>query len=464
MVRLALAAPYWSFWETSAVGHDLRSERRALLDDVASRLIARGFDVTCRTLLDSASPAGSSPAWLDGADLLVVVSTMAAPTSHTEPILRASPLPAVIWALNLGAGRAGDMLDIVRDGATVGTPQLTNVLLRASRPFSLVSGPLDDRTMDRVASGIAAELTASRFRGARVGRVGSPIDGYDCVDVDDGSLERALGCQVVRIPPERLRDAALGVGGDRLRSRESELTAAYGPASELDADSWESSIRLDLALRDLVTEERLAAGALNCHVGALRHGSELGVAPCLALGESTGRGVPWTCTGDVLTAVAMFVGRSLAGAALYHEIESLDPEDGAAVLANTGEHDPGWRRSGGRVELRQNPWFREDPRTGTIVWHALAPGPATLLAFTPTGAEPDGFRFITARGRVLDEVLEHSPTTGGAFRFATQSPHEVWERWVSSGANHHSALVPGDITHAVGIVAARLGVGHVVAC
>lgn len=49
--------------------------------------------------------------------------------------------------------------------------------------------------------------------------------------------------------------------------------------------------------------------------------------------------MPWTCAGDVITAVAMLTLKLLGGAALSHEIETLDHAAGEALLATSGEHD-----------------------------------------------------------------------------------------------------------------------------
>ncbi len=461
--RIALVAPYWSFWEGSASGRDLRQQRTDLLARIRDDLEARDVEVGCTELLDDPdTPAAVLEAAQD-ADLTLVVVTMATPPSHTIPVLAASG-PLLVWALNLGMGSHGDMDRIVQDGATVGTPQLTNLLVREGRPFSLVSGPLDAPTLDRCQLAIRAELLAEELRGARIARIGNPMPGYLSVDADDHDLEASLGVDIVHLDADDVRDRANGLSARDVRARERSIAEHLEIPADLDRDGFSATLRLDAAMEFLVSEHGLAAGTINCHVEALRYGTQIGVTPCFALGESTSRGVPWTCTGDVITAIAMLVGRRLAGAALYHEIESIDPDTGVAVLANTGEHDRAWCPAGVRGEIRENPWFRNDPRTGSIAWFPLAPGPATLVAFTPTRLEPSGFRFVTASGRILDEGLDDCPTVGGAFRFAADEPHRAWEAWVAAGVNHHSAVVPGLITDAVATVAARMRLGHVVVC
>jgi len=53
-------------------------------------------------------------------------------------------------------------------------------------------------------------------------------------------------------------------------------------------------------------------------------------------------GKPFTCTGDILTAVAMLTTKRLGAAALYHEIEAIDYESGEVEgISTTDSHGEG---------------------------------------------------------------------------------------------------------------------------
>ncbi len=124
----------------------------------------------------------------------------------------------------------------------------------------------------------------------------------------------------------------------------------------------------------------LDGGAFNCHVPQFRFGDEIGIAPCWGLGRLTTMGMPFTCTGDILTAVAMLVTKRLGGAALYHEIEAIDYATGEVVIANSGEHDLAWLDPGERPRLRRNGWFcGTDAHCGVCAVLEPPPGPATLV-------------------------------------------------------------------------------------
>ncbi len=433
--RVALVEPYWDFWESS-VPFDLRADRAVL---------ARG----ARAALDLE--------WVepDRADAALVLQTMATPPARTLPEL--GTLPVVVWAAHRPGGfpEGFDHGAITSDGATVGAPMLTSLLVRAGRPFELVLGRIDDRSTQRaVARALTAAAAATRLSRARIGRVGRPLDGYECVDTDDALLRRRTGIELVPIEPAEVRELYLAVGDARVRELERETRVDYDVA--LEGDGLERSLRAACAIEDLVARHRLDAGAMNCHVPEIRFGEEIGITPCMGLGRSTSRGVPWTCVGDVLTAVAMLTTKLLGGAAQYHELEAVDYATGDLVLASSGEYDlrlaPGVRPS-----LVRNGWFASDPRAGACACFSPDAGPATLVGFAQVG---QAYRLIAAEGSFSGRRFPATGTANGGFRFTRGL--EGWTEWCRMGANHHSSASPGALAPAICALGRYLGVDTVV--
>lgn len=389
---------------------------------------------------------------------------MAVPPAYVLAALR--PLadhPVVVWTVHRRE-RVPDDFDhagITTEGATVGTPMLTSTLVRGGRAFELVVGPIDDpSTHEAVARALRAAAAARRLARARIGRVGRPIEGYDCVDADDARLRAATGIALVPIEPAELRELFLAVDASRVAELERETRSLYEVASELDGDPLDRSLRAALALEELVARHELDAGAINCHVPEIRFGDEIGIAPCFALGRMTSRGVPWSCTGDVLTAVAMLTLKLLGAAANYHELEALDYETGEFVVASSGEHDLAFG-GGERPRLIKNAWFEHDPRCGACACFPAAAGPATLVGFAQLDEPRAGYRFVVAPGEFTGRSWPGVGTANAAFRFAGGDAVEAWARWCRAGVSHHSAATPGDVAGQVDVVARFLGVDSV---
>ena len=130
---------------------------------------------------------------------MLVFQTLAVMPAYTLAALRPLPdVPVVVWTAHRQRRLPGDFdhAAITSEGATVGTPMLTNTLVRAGRPFELVVGRIDDgESLAAVGRALLAGAVATRLRRSRIGRVGPVFEGYDCVDADDARLRAATGIQ-----------------------------------------------------------------------------------------------------------------------------------------------------------------------------------------------------------------------------------------------------------------------------
>ena len=196
-----------------------------------------------------------------GAEVLLVVQTMAVPPAYLgTAIAGLSGLPIILWAVTsrdrLGA-RYGEA-EITTKGATVGTPMITNVLVREGRPFHLVMGGVDDaEVVDRVFDSIAAASAASRIRRARVGLVGQAPDGYDCVTANAESLRAQLGLTVVPIESAEVRELYGRVSTKRVHELMRETHATFDIDKDAAGEPIDRSLRLACAIEDLVHHHQL---------------------------------------------------------------------------------------------------------------------------------------------------------------------------------------------------------------
>ena len=446
------------------MSYDLRADRESLADR-AEAALAGHADVAARGTVASVEDGRALGRRLGDADVeaLLVLQTLAVMPAYTLAALDELPdVPVVVWTAHrerrLPPGF--DHGAITSEGSTVGTPMLTNTLVRSGRAFELVVGLVDDQTtMLAVSNALRAGAVASRLRRARVGRVGPVFDGYVCVDADDDRLHAATGIEPVRIEAAEFRELYLAVDESRVSALERETRVLYDVQPDAEGDVLARSLRAACALDDLVERHRLDAGAFNCHVPEIRFGMEVGIAPCFALGRQTSNGTPWTCAGDAVTAVAMLTLKLLGAAAQYHELESFDYETGEFVVASSGEHDLAF--GGERARLQRNLWYDSDPHCGACACFAAPHGAATLVAFTELDAPTPGYRYIVAPGDFTVTGWPGVGTPYAAFRFGSGPAIDAWTRWCRAGANHHSAATPGDFADAVDTVARFLGVESV---
>jgi L-arabinose isomerase len=216
----------------------------------------------------------------------------------------------------------------------------------------------------------------------------------------------------------------------------------------------ERSIRLSEAVSTLVQNSEADAGTLNCHGVCLRN-SSIGVTACYSLGVQNRGGRPFTCTGDLPTAVALLALKALTGVAMYTEVQVMDEVREAIVIANSGEGEEGIRRQDYPSLVRGNTNFSGVHGRGASFAYPLQPGPATVVSVTPSAA---GWRLIAAEGAILEEALPDAGALAGFFRFRSGDLHTSYRRWLEAGAVHHAATTLGHWTNELAALSELLGI------
>ncbi len=454
MTAVALVHPYWDFWASSVPG-DFRADREALLARAAVAL-GPGLDIVVRDVYGDETQAAHLVDACRRADVVVVVSTMAVPPATTMALLDPLPeVPVVVWALHEEPRLPADFShsDITTRGATVGAPMVVSALARAGRRYDVVMTTLAEAAAAREA--VDAAAAAGVVRGSTMLRIGTAMPGYTSVLATDEELA-PLGIRSVTVSPEELAARVGDVTPAQTAAVRAQLDAEFAFDDDVDLLAVERIARVEVALDLLVQESGARAGTLNCHVPALRFGADVGVCPCLALGRLTTRGIPWTCSGDVVTSVAMLTVQALGLPTLYHEVEAVDYERDEVVLANTGEHD---LRLAPSVPTRLAPdaWYTGDQIVSPCAQFSIAASPASLVGFVPV----DGMRWIVADGDFTGSQYPRTGTPNAGFRFASGHVTDAWPRWLAAGVVHHSAATNARVGHRIERVARHLG-GEVV--
>jgi len=450
---VALVHPYWDFWESS-VGADLRADRQRLLDRTADAL--RPSHGVQTALVSSPVEGAAAAARFRDVDAVVVLSTMAVPPTTTTALLELLPgLPVVVWGLHAEPGLPLEVThsDITHRGATVGAPMVTSALARLGRPFDVVLTTL--ASPQPALSAVGRAVAAGIVRRATLLQVGDTIPGYISVAADDDAL-KDVGARVVRVDAAEVAERSYEVDARAVAERVRQVDKEFDVSADVDPAALRRVLQIEVALEQLAHEHGAAAGAMNCHHPLLRHDRQVGVAPCLALGRLTTSGTPWTCTGDVVTALAMLAVRALGHPTLYHEIEVVDDDRGEVVLANTGEHDLGLCGDG-RAALQPNVWFTGDPLVGPCAQFTLPAGPASLVAFV-LAPQP---RWITAEGTFTGRAAPLTGTAHAGFRFASGPARQVWPAWAAAGASHHSVATNAHVAEDIRAIAQHLSAAHV---
>jgi L-arabinose isomerase len=351
--------------------------------------------------------------------------------------------PVLVWAPGDHATfpATHSPVDAVAGAGPVGAFALANELLRLGATWRVDADPrLSPDTLAWLrATGLAADLRAARF-----GTVAGPWPGMLDVALDAARFSADLGgtWEALELPqPESVTPAALG---------------SLGPPDGLSSAVVERSCRLAAALVSAVESASLDAVAVRCHSDAAASHPGFGVMACLGVSLLSSRGIPATCTGDMVTAVAMFLATRLGGAAQYFEVDGPDADRNALLLSNGGEIDLRWARAES-VGLVEQQFFSGVAGRGIAYRGVVEPGPATLIAFTP---EPDGWRLITLEGDVLEEHLPDFPVPHAFLRSAGPAT-AAFGALGGAGTPHHVALTRGHVADVIAALCTLAPIRHV---
>lgn len=435
--KVGLLVPYTPFYEKIAA---IRSEKIEFASLVAG-LLAVELDVVDGALITTEREATTAGQRLarESVDAVVVAPAVATFGALGWAAVRETTVPVCLWNLQPDAALSPDydIAALIRNSGGLGIQALANTLARAGRTCTVAFSTLGAAVPGKLLVFVQACAVSQKLRRARFGIIGATFP-----QMTDIVMETAgwRGTAILSLPVSQIENSFEKQRDDEVEARIEEIHQHH-PVVEMDRDELHRSARLSLALDSIVCEHSLDGGAFNCHGENCLQNSRIGVTACYGVSRQTSEGRPFSCTGDLPTAIAMMILRELAGAVIYGELGLVDAARDCVLLANGGEGD--FAAAAGPVCIAGNENFTGLHGRGASLRFQSFQGPATILSLTPAGS---GYRMIAAEG-----VLEPAAPTSlrvfhAEFRFRAGPVACAYERWCEAGPVHHIAIAPGFFT------------------
>jgi L-arabinose isomerase len=402
------------------------------------------LDVIDGGLVDSVEGARESAGRLaaQNIDVLLLIPMMAVKANIGTESGQIAGVPLVIWNAHesIALPPGYDAATLVSHSGNVGTLALTNALQREGRRFLLTTGHWQDSDVRvRIVEQLRSAGVAASLGRLKLGVIGEPFEGMLDVGLEDEVLlhnglnsAKSLSLSVIQKIFAEISDEAL--------SKEVSCMKRTFSCDRMTEVALRASGRLALALEQAVVSNQLDCGAVNCHSAGWREDPNLGVLGCYAVSRLAARGVPFACTGDLCTGLAMVIAKRLSGTSFYCEIDLLDYANDEALLSNSGEMDYSYSALN-KEQLVPHSFYSTAAGESAVTNGTLREGPATLLAMTPL---PDKrIRLIAASGRVLDRKAQDLQVSNCVFKFDRSPINRVFDEWCLAGANHHAVLLEG---------------------
>src|SRR5215472_9578658 len=373
--RVGLLVPYVPFYEKIA---PVREEKSAFARGLADRLAAY-MDVVASGLTtteDEAAEAAEHMA-VQCVDAVIVAPALATFGALGWAALRRLRQPICLWNVQPDCGATPDygIGALIRNSGGLGVQALANMLAREERAFTVAFSTERNGVPDKVLRFVQAAAVSRSLCCARFGRIGTTFE-----QMTDIAMEAASwpGAPVIEVSSAAILDAYERQGDGDVAGRVAEIRGSHG-VGDISADELSRSARLSLALDALVQEHSLDGGAFNCHGENCLQNDRIGVTACYGVSRQTSEGRPFSCTGDLPTAIAMKILQDLSGAAIYGELDLVDEARAVVLVANGGEGD--FRAAAGGVRIAGNENFAGLCGRGASLSFKAFQGPATILSF-----------------------------------------------------------------------------------
>ena len=437
----------------------MRPAATAAAQEIADLLSAYG-DIVHAGLVEEEHQAAEAARMFNAEDVDIIVAMELAYTKGVVPArcFIDTTAPVLVWnAQRISRLGEDDGFDVVMlNSGMAGMPELTAVLLRTGRDFTMVTSRLDDPAGQRkVADTIAAAAVRRRLRTARIALVGHPFEGMTDLMFDGLSLRQDIGPVVWPLEPEKI-----SVRFGEIPQADVDATVAAERAKytvEMEPELFERSVRLALALESVVKERGFDAFTAFDQVWLTD--PRVGIIPSYGTGRLCELGIAASPEGDVNCAVAQLIMQELAGQATTVENYVIDFENNAVMFSHDGHGNPALATPGA-AKVKHSIYYQGVHGFGAGFEFAYQPGPVTNLALVTMGENQ--WRFVISEGEFIPFPPRPISAPQTLFRHDNLPIDEWCNEWCQAGAPHHMAAAQGRWSDRLLVLAEMLGIEAVV--
>ncbi|MCX6765049.1 MAG: hypothetical protein NT148_00730, partial [Candidatus Nealsonbacteria bacterium] len=299
----------------------------------------------------------------------------------------------------------------------------------------------EDYTYQRLGRFFDAARIKKILKESNIGFIGNSVyTGMLDLAVDETSAKNKFGVDIIHIDIREILDIFKNIKDKEINELKNSFSNDYDNISLTD-EQFSISTRMALCYKKIIEKYNLPSIANYCQT-TMYH-PEIGIPPCLGTTYCTSRGVPFSCEGDIGSAIAMLVVKELSGDSAFAENWMLDYEKNCVLLGHCGQGNLNYAAKKDEVRIAPHPAFKESVLKGASLNFSYKDGKSTLLNISPDN--DCNWKMVIASG----EVKHYPPVNMGA-------PHAWWEsslpvddfveKWCTAGSSHHAALGYGDLS------------------
>jgi L-arabinose isomerase len=437
----------------------MRPAATAAAQEIANLLSEYGA-VVHAGLVEEEHQAAAAARLFNAEDVDIIVAMELAYTKGIVPArcLIDTTAPVLVWnAQKISRLGESDDFDVVMlNSGMAGVPELTAVLIRTGRDFSMVTSRLDDpEGRQKVARIIKAAAVRRRLRTARIALVGHQFEGMTDLMFDGLALRQDIGPVYWPLEPEKIAVRMAEIPHAEVEAAVSAERARY--IVEMEPPLFERSVRLALALESVVKEHQFDAFTAFDQVWLTE--PRVGIIPSYGTGRLCSLGIPAAPEADITCVVAQLILQELAGQSTTVENYVIDFDNNAVMFSHDGHGNPAMG-SPGEVKVKHSIYYQGVHGFGAGFEFAYQPGPVTNLALVTVGENQ--WRFVISEGDFLPFPPRPISAPQTLFRHSELPVAEWCNEWCEAGAPHHMAAAQGHWADQLVELARMLGIEAVV--
>lgn len=381
-------------------------------------------------------------------DLIILQNTTFANAAYaSEALRRFRTQPILLWTLRepvIDGGR-------LRLNSLTGAYSAANAIRQfRAEPFTFVYGAPGEKKVKRTVAACirAAELRLALSR-LRLAQIGHTPQGFGFGRAMDADMLRVFGTELVSVEVRELIDAARGCTEEDCAAYLADAEGRMRGLEHVPEKNRLDFARLYRAYEVYVRENGIGALASRCWPDLF---TAFGTPVCAVLGILNDLGVASACEADAYGALSMYMGQFLTGTpAFFGDPVSLDEAGSTIAFWHCGTAACSLAREDTGACVGEHCNRHIGP---TLEFGCRASDRATIFR---VGRAPGGaFRFFIEPGEILDRPKQFSGTS--LVVRTDRSAEDIVRESVLGGWEPHFAVIYGDVSEELSILAGMLGI------
>ena len=387
--------------------------------------------------------------------LIMVILPTYSPSLIATPALKNTDIPVVIFntAKIDQIGNDFSPADYMENHGIHGVQDLSNTLLRAKKPFEILTGHYKDaETINELKDYVRAAAAVDFFKNTRIGIFGETFEGMGDFYFDEKAFSSKYGCKFTNIPLKEIKDETKDLHRDEITKEIEDDLRKFKADKNYNRPLHALSNKYYIGIKRILDKHKMAGFTMNFLSFGKSKTAE--TVPFLAAHKLLAAGYGYAGEGDLLCAALVSAMTRMTGDAGFTEMFCPDFKNNHILMSHMGEGNPNFARKDSPIQIKELQFNYGDVETPYTLFFSYEPQPVTLINLSP---QPDNnYKIISTDANVVNfkriEALETSN-----FKIAPSSPLPVFlTDYSKNGGTHHLAMVKN---HVSGLIAKFAKIG-----